>query len=109
MTSAIRRLLDEISWEAMHPSTATVVSVGRTLTAEVLQALDFLPRNAFSGQALREADGADLARTDAALDAEDLVFECSPRARSTPTRESARLIPQAPRARKIERSSDLAR
>ena len=48
------------------------------LTAEVLQALDFLPREAFLGQVLRMAHGADLARAHAASDAEHLVFDVLP-------------------------------
>jgi hypothetical protein len=79
MTSAIRRLLDEISWEG-NASKYRDGGLGKenVLTAEVLQALDFLPRDAFLGQALREAHGADLARTHVAADAEDLVFEVLP-------------------------------
>ena len=79
MTSTIRRLLDEISWEG-NASRYRDGGLGKenVLTAEVLQALDFLPRNAFLGQVLREAHGADLARIDAASAAEDLVFDVLP-------------------------------
>ena len=79
MTSAIRRLLDEISWEG-NASKYRDGGLGmeNVLTAEVLQALDFLPRDAFLGQALREAHGADRARIEAASDAEDLVFDVLP-------------------------------
>ena len=79
MTSAIRRLLEEISWEGnaakFHDGGLGKENV---LTAEVFQALDYLPRSAFLGQALRAAHGADLARTGAASDAENLVVEVLP-------------------------------
>lgn len=79
MTSAIRRLLDEISWGG-NASKYRDGGLGKenVLTAEVLQALDFLPRNAFLGRALRHAHGADLARMNASSDAEDLVFDILP-------------------------------
>lgn len=63
MTSAIRQLLDEISWEG----NATKYRDGgrgleNVLTTEVFQALDFLPRAEFLGQVLRHAHGAEAAR-----------------------------------------------
>ena len=79
MSSAIRRLLDEISWEG-NASKYRDGGLGKetVLTAEVLQALDFLPREAFLGQVLRMAHGADLARAHASSDAEHLVFDVLP-------------------------------
>jgi len=48
-----------------------VAAAGRTsLTAEVVQALDFLPRAAFMGEILRAAHGAAAARTTAAAEVE---------------------------------------
>lgn len=79
MPSAIRRLLDEISWEG-NASKYRAGGLGRenVLTAEVLQALDFLPRRAFLGSALRNAFGADLARNQVGLDVEELIFDVLP-------------------------------
>jgi len=48
-----------------------VAAAGRTsLTAEVVQALDFLPRAAFMGEILRAAHGAAAARATAAAEVE---------------------------------------
>lgn len=56
MVSAIGRLLDELSWEG---NARKYRDGGRglenVLTAEVFQALDFLPREAFLGRVLRGA------------------------------------------------------
>ena len=59
MVSAVRRLLDELSWEGNArryrdggPGLENVV------TTEVFQALDFLPRQAFLGRVLAGASGA---------------------------------------------------
>jgi hypothetical protein len=61
MTSAIRQLLDEISWEG----TATTYRSGglgkeNVLTTEVFQALDFLPRGHFLGPVLDSIQGQSL-------------------------------------------------
>jgi hypothetical protein len=80
MASTIRRLLDEVSWEG-NASRYRGGGLGRenVLTAEVIQALDFLPRDAFLGQqALRNARGADLARDHAASDVENLLVDVLP-------------------------------
>lgn len=79
MASAIRRLLDEISWEG-NASKYRDGGLGKenVLTAEVLQALDFLPRDAFLGQVLRNSEGATLARDHAAANAENLLFDVLP-------------------------------
>ena len=76
MASAIRRLLDEISWEG-NAVKYRDGGLGRenVLTAEVLQALDFLPRDAFLGQVLRNAHGADAAREQVASDVENQVVD----------------------------------
>ncbi len=63
--SAIGRLLQEVSWEGgANLRRYRDGGCGRenVLTAEVLQALDFLPRDAFLGGILRAAHGADAAR-----------------------------------------------
>ena len=79
MSSAIRRLLDEISWEG-NASKYRDGGLGRenVLTAEVLQALDFLPRRAFLGEVLSNAFGADLAREHIGLDVEELILDVLP-------------------------------
>lgn len=79
MSSAIRRLLQEISWEG-NASKYHDGGLGKenVLTAEVLQALDYLPRETFLAGVLRAAHGADVAREDAAADAEDLAFDILP-------------------------------
>ncbi|MFD5825943.1 hypothetical protein [Lentzea sp. NPDC060358] len=62
--SVLGRLLEEISWEGS--SVRRYRDGGRglenVLTAEVLTALDFLPRRAFLGAVLDHAHGADEAR-----------------------------------------------
>jgi len=64
-TSVMARLLEELSW--MGPKIRDYRNGGRgyenVLTAETLQALDFLPRKAFLGAVLDIAHGADTART----------------------------------------------
>ena len=62
--SVLGRLLEEISWEGSSVSRYRDGGRGRenVLTAEVLAALDFLPRRAFLGAVLGNALGADEAR-----------------------------------------------
>lgn len=59
-TSAIGRLLEEISWEGRQVKQYRQGGRGRenVLTAEVLSPLSFLPREAFLGEVLRKAHGA---------------------------------------------------
>lgn len=67
MASAVRRLLDELSWEGNARKYRNGgVGLENVLTAEVFRALDFLPRQAFLGQVLAGASGVPLeqARTD---------------------------------------------
>lgn len=61
MVSAVRRLLDELSWEG-NPRKYRDGGLGleNVLTAEVFQALDFLPRQAFLARVLAGASGAPL-------------------------------------------------
>ncbi|MEU4746203.1 hypothetical protein AB0G02_37880, partial [Actinosynnema sp. NPDC023658] len=77
-TSVLGRLLDEISWEGASVRHYRDGGRGRenVLTAEVLTALDFLPRRAFLGAVLDNAHGADQARLTASREVEDaeLVF-----------------------------------
>lgn len=71
--SAIGRLLQEVSWEGgANLRRYRDGGCGRenVLTAEVLQALDFLPRDAFLGGILRASHGADAARGKAAAEIE---------------------------------------
>lgn len=62
--SVIGRLLEELSWEGTGVRAYRDGGRGRenVLTAEVLMALDFLPRTAFLGAVLQAAHGADAAR-----------------------------------------------
>jgi len=62
--SAIGRLLTELSWSGRSIRQYRHGGAGfeNVLTAEVLQALDFLPRAAFLGGVLEQAHGADEAR-----------------------------------------------
>ena len=56
MVSAIDRLLDELSWEGnARKYRGGGRGLENVLTAEVFQALDFLPRDAFLGAVLRGA------------------------------------------------------
>jgi len=79
--SAIARLLEELSWGGKQGADR-LRGGGRylenVLTAEVLQALDFLPRNAFLAQIFRAASGADLARERHAAAAEDATVTVLP-------------------------------
>lgn len=62
--SALGRLLEELSW--VGSSIRGYRSGGRgyenVLTAEVLGALDFMPRSAFLGAVIAAAHGADVTR-----------------------------------------------
>ena len=60
--SMVGKLLEEVSWE--HATSYRHGGRGRenVLSAEVLMALDFLPRDRFLGSVLRAATGADRAR-----------------------------------------------
>lgn len=60
--SMVGKLLEEVSWE--HATSYRRGGRGRenVLTAEVMMALDFLPRHRFLGAAIRAAKGADHAR-----------------------------------------------
>lgn len=68
-----------MSWEG-NASRYRLGGLGRenVLTVEVLQALDFLPRDAFLGKALRAAHGADASRRHVALDVENLNMDLLP-------------------------------
>ncbi|KQN86525.1 hypothetical protein ASE96_13230 [Arthrobacter sp. Leaf69] len=60
--SMVGKLLEEVSWE--HATSYRQGGRGRenVLSAEVMMALDFLPRDRFLGAAIRAATGADRAR-----------------------------------------------
>lgn len=60
--SMVGKLLEEVSWE--HATSYRQGGRGRenVLSAEVMMALDFLPRDRFLGAAVRAAKGADQAR-----------------------------------------------
>lgn len=60
--SMVGKLLEEVSWE--HASSYRQGGRGRenVLSAEVMMALDFLPRARFLGSVIRTAKGADQAR-----------------------------------------------
>ena len=64
--SSIGRLLEEVSWEG-NARTYRGGGLGRenVLTAEVFTALDFLPREAFLGEIIRESHGASASPKDA--------------------------------------------
>ena len=76
--SVVGRLLEEISWEGRRSRMYRQGGRGieNVLTAQVLQALDLLPRSAFLGRVIRDAHGADAARARIAAEVEDvsLVF-----------------------------------
>jgi hypothetical protein len=78
-SSTISRLLEEISWEG---NARRYRNGGRgrenVLTAEVFNALDFLPRTAFLGGVLRAAHGAAEARAAITASIEDADIEVLP-------------------------------
>jgi hypothetical protein len=77
--SVIGRLLEEISW---GPNVTTYRGGGRgfenVLTAEVFQALDFLPRAAFLGGVVESAHGSAAARAVLRQEAEEAEFRLLP-------------------------------
>ena len=90
--SAIARLLEELSWGG-KAGADRLRGGGRylenVLTAEVLQALDFLPRTAFLAHVFRAAQGADRAREEHALAAEDATITVLPGSTPCGARDSA--------------------
>lgn len=79
MVSAVRRLLDELSWEGnARKYRDGGLGLENVLTTEVFQALDFLPREDFLGAVLRAATGADEAREQLAGEAEQAVVDLLP-------------------------------
>lgn len=60
--SMVGRLLEEISWEHARKYREGGRGIENVLTAEVLMALDFLPRAHFLGAVIQTAHGADEAR-----------------------------------------------
>lgn len=78
--SVLGRLLEEISWEGRTVRRYRDGGRGleNVLTAEVLTALDFLPRKAFLGSVLRAAQGAPAVRTLLADEVEDAVITFLP-------------------------------
>ena len=79
-TSVIGRLLEEISWEGRRSRMYRQGGRGieNVLSAQVLQALDLLPRTAFLGRIIRDAHGADAARAQVAGEVEDLTVAFLP-------------------------------
>lgn len=80
MTSAIRRLLDEISWEGnARKYRGGGEGKENVLTAEVFQALDFLPRTAFLGAVLDVAERRGCSATTSLSDSvESMTFDVLP-------------------------------
>ncbi len=79
MVSAVRRLLDELTWEGnARKYRGGGLGLENVLTTEVFQALDFLPRDAFLGAVLRAATGADAARALVAAEVEQAVVDLLP-------------------------------
>ncbi|MCX6433953.1 MAG: hypothetical protein NTX29_14670 [Actinobacteria bacterium] len=77
--SAVRRLLDEVSWEGNAKKyRGGGGHLENVVTAEVFAALDFLPRGHFLGQVLLAAHGADGARSMAAGLSEESVVDVLP-------------------------------
>ena len=77
MVSAVRRLLDELSWEGnARKYRDGGLGLENVLTTEVFQALDFLPRRAFLGRLLSSASGAPLEAVRA--DIEQAVIDILP-------------------------------
>lgn len=60
--SMVGKLLEEVSWEHATSYRQGGRGRGNVLSAEVLMALDFLPRDRFLGAVIRAADGAEPAR-----------------------------------------------
>ena len=78
--SVVGRLLEELSWVGV--TIRNYRNGGRgyenVLTAEALQALDFLPRASFLGAVLGAAHGADLARAKLISEIEEATFTLLP-------------------------------
>ena len=76
--SALGRLLAEISWEGESVRRYRDGGIGleNVLTAEVLLALDFLPRTAFLDNLLKSAHGAEVARASLLAEVEDARRRC---------------------------------
>lgn len=69
VVSAVRRLLDELSWEGnARKYRDGGLGLENVLTTEVFQALDFLPRRAFLGRVLASASGAPLGAVQAEIE-----------------------------------------
>jgi hypothetical protein len=84
-TSVLGRLLEELSWEGS--SIRRYRHGGRgydnVLTAEVLLALDFLPRQAFLGAVLRVAHGSPRLSPGSLMRSSPLSSRCCPRKSSS--------------------------
>lgn len=76
--SMVGKLLEEVSWE--HATSYRQGGRGRenVLSAEVMMALDFLPRDRFLGAAIRAANGADQARNVLANEIEEAELRFLP-------------------------------
>lgn len=76
--SMVGKLLEEVSWE--HATSYRQGGRGRenVLSAEVMMALDFLPRDRFLGSVIRAATGADRARTVLINEIEEAEFRFLP-------------------------------
>lgn len=78
--SALRGLLREISWEGKSVRRYRLGGQGleNVLTAEALQALDFLPRATFLGRVVAAAHGADRARARVIAEIEEAKIDLLP-------------------------------
>jgi hypothetical protein len=78
--STLGRLLQELSWEGRSVRAYRDGGLGRenVLTAEVLTALDYLPRTVFLGAVLAAAHGADQARSQLMTEVEEAVITLLP-------------------------------
>lgn len=79
-SSVLGRLLEELSWVGSKIRDYRNGGCGyeNVLTAEALQALDFLPRMAFLGAVLDVAHGADTARNKLISEIEEATFTLLP-------------------------------
>jgi hypothetical protein len=79
MTSAIRHLLDEISWEGnARKYRSGGLGKENVLTTEVFQALDFLPRQHFLGSLLDSVEGQSSRRPRLAATVEQMSVSILP-------------------------------
>ena len=77
MPSAVRRLLDELSWEGnARKYRDGGLGLENVITTEVFQALDFLPRQAFLSRVLEGVAGASLTAVQAEI--EQVVVDILP-------------------------------